>query len=388
VRPVKILFVARQLVRAGAERQLVVLAAALAARDHDVVVATFRPGDLDEEVVHSRARLVALGAPTRWHAPLAAARLARIARDLRPDIIHGYLDAPNILASVIAPLARPARAVWGQRASAIDPAELPVHARVLYRLEPRLSRTAALVIVNSEMGRRSALARGYPAQSLAVVENGIDAERFVRDPERGRAVRRRYGVEADAPVISRVGRIHPMKDYATFLDVVARVRADEPSVRALCIGAGDDEYVDMLKTRAAAMGLGTVVTWTGPLDDVGAAYSASDVVVSSSRYGEGFPNAVAEGMACETPCVVTDVGDSATLVGDTGHVAAPGDAPALAAGVRALLRDPDRRTRGQRARARVVENFSIARLVDRTLAVLEPLVASTEADATRRMPSS
>jgi glycosyltransferase involved in cell wall biosynthesis len=93
----------------------------------------------------------------------------------------------------------------------------------------------------------------------------------------------------------------------------------------------------------------------------------ADVVVSSSRFGEGFSNVLAEGMACGLPAVATDVGDARLIIGDTGILVPPNDPPALAAAIRALSRETEaaRAERGARARARIVENFSMARAVER-----------------------
>ena len=102
-------------------------------------------------------------------------------------------------------------------------------------------------------------------------------------------------------------------------------------------------------------------------------YNALDVLVSASR-GEGFSNVIAEAMACGVACVVTDVGDSAWVVGDAGEVIRPGDPVALAEALeRACTRTHVRTGADSRARRRVLENFSVAALVARTEAALAAL---------------
>ncbi len=90
--------------------------------------------------------------------------------------------------------------------------------------------------------------------------------------------------------------------------------------------------------------------------------AACDVVVSSSAFGEGFSNALAEGMACGLPAVATEVGDAARIIGDCGRLVPPRDPPALAEAVRALL-DDDPAAVGARARARIEREFSVPRMV-------------------------
>jgi glycosyltransferase involved in cell wall biosynthesis len=84
-----------------------------------------------------------------------------------------------------------------------------------------------------------------------------------------------------------------------------------------------------------------------------------------SAYGEGFPNVVAEAMACETPCVVTDVGDAAAIVGTTGEVVPPRDPVRLGQAIVDVLSAPaaTRAATGQHARARIAEHFSVERMV-------------------------
>jgi glycosyltransferase involved in cell wall biosynthesis len=105
--------------------------------------------------------------------------------------------------------------------------------------------------------------------------------------------------------------------------------------------------------------------------------AAMDVLTSSS-YGEAFPNVLGEAMACGVPCVVTDVGDSAYIVGDTGRVVASGDMAGLAAALEALLALPpaEKAALGERAHARVAEHFEIGKVVGQYEAFYESLLAN------------
>jgi glycosyltransferase involved in cell wall biosynthesis len=103
----------------------------------------------------------------------------------------------------------------------------------------------------------------------------------------------------------------------------------------------------------------------GERDDIAAITQTLDVATSSSAYGEGFPNAIGEAMACGVPCVVTDVGDSAYLVGETGEVVPPRAPAALAGAWHKILSlsNSDRQSRGRAARQRIVAHFSLAEIV-------------------------
>jgi glycosyltransferase involved in cell wall biosynthesis len=128
-----------------------------------------------------------------------------------------------------------------------------------------------------------------------------------------------------------------------------------------------------------AGGLRGSVSLLGRREDMPRVMAALDVLVSSSSYGEAFPNVLGEAMACEVPCVTTDVGDSSMIVADTGIVVAVDDMASLADGVLLLLEMPtkERRMLGQRARQRVEAEFSIQSVVARYESVFAEAVATS-----------
>src|SRR5206468_9156694 len=128
------------------------------------------------------------------------------------------------------------------------------------------------------------------------------------------AVRREFGIPEGAIVLAHIARVDPMKDHATFLAAMTRL----PEISALMVGAGTEN-----------LPAGRNVIRLGRRDDVARLLPAADFVVSSSRFGEGFSNALAEGMACGLPAIATDVGDASVIVGDTGFVVSPEDPDAL-----------------------------------------------------------
>ena len=143
-----------------------------------------------------------------------------------------------------------------------------------------------------------------------------------------------------------------MKDHGSFLAAMTEL----PDLFALLVGAGTENL-------AASRN----VLRLGRRHDVARLFAAADVAVSSSRFGEGFSNALAEGMACGLPAVATDVGDAKLIVGDSGLVVPPENPHALAAAIRALAAEPAaaRAERRQKARARIVEQFAMAHAIQR-----------------------
>jgi glycosyltransferase involved in cell wall biosynthesis len=352
----KVALVASKLDVGGAERQLVELARGLGRAGHEVVVVLFRGGGALEPELDGIAVRVA-GKRGRWDLAFLA-RLARVLRRERADVVYSFSPVANVFCALLRPALGGARLVWAVRASDMERLALDRASRVAYGMEARLAPLADRILVNSEAGRAALARRGIAPGRMRVVPNGVDLARFRFDAEGRARVRAELGLAASDVVVGIVARLDPAKDHPTFLRAAAQAG---PGLRFVAVGGGPARAA----LEALARELGVAVVWTGTRADMAATYSALDVVCLSS-VTEGFPNAVAEAMACGRPCVVTDVGDARRIVGDTGVVVPPADAAALARGLRALLDRPPVDTR-----RRIVLEYSTDALVARTLEELQ-----------------
>jgi glycosyltransferase involved in cell wall biosynthesis len=327
---VKILFLIRRLGYGGAERQLVALASALRESGHSVCVAVFYPcGPLEEDLTAAGVPVCSLDKSGRWDALGFMWRLIKLVRRERPDIVHGYLSVSNILTALIAAVFPRVAVAWGVRSSNMHLADYDWLARILYRVECHLAKFADLIIVNSRAGFDYAAANGFPKDKMLVIPNGIDTERFRPDSQARRRVRAEWNIKDDEELVGLVARLDPMKDHSTFLKAAALLSAERERAVFVCVGDGSGPYKEMLAQLGAQLGLTGRLIWAGARRDMPAIYNALDVAVSSSSYGEGFSNVIGEAMACDVPCVVTDVGDSALIVSRGGEVVPPRDAEAL-----------------------------------------------------------
>lgn len=355
------LLLARSLEAGGAERQLVELARGLEPSQFTVTVAVlYDRGPLRDELAQAPGvRLERLGKAGRWDLAGPLARLVRLIREARIEVVYGFLDIANLYALAGGRLGG-AKVAFGVRSAYMDFSRYRRSEGAVWRLAALASRAADLVLYNSFAGRDHALAHGFSRRNAAVVPNGIDVERFRPDPGGGRRVRGEWGVGPGARLVGLVGRIDPMKDHETFLRAAALLRADDPGLRFACIGPGAGPLAEGLRALAAQLGLEGALVWAGARGDMPAVYAALDVLALSSR-GEGFPNVLGEAMACGVPCVATDVGDAARIIGDTGVVVPPGDPQALAAGLHRLLAESVelRHERGERCRGRIVREFPL-----------------------------
>ena len=355
----------------GAERQLVNLANGLRRRGHDVLVIVFFSNAYVEQPLREGGTAVhVLGVRGRWDVWRYLVRLLRVVRDRRDDIVYTFLQAPNLLTVPLRLLERGTKIVWGIRTSdfLINAGGL---SRTATRLEVGFSGRADLVIANSRKGRADAVACGVDERIITLIPNGIDTGFFRPDPEGGARVRSAWGVRADQRIIGFVGRMDSrMKDLGTFLQAASIVARERAELRFACLGEARPAVRRRLVEQASALGLRDHIFWPGFVNDMRAVYSAMDVVTLTSAYGEGFPNAIAEAMACGRPCVATDVGDAALILGGLGWVVPPRRPDALSrAWVEAIAGEPDRDL-CLRRRRHIVENYPLERMIEGTEAAL------------------
>jgi glycosyltransferase involved in cell wall biosynthesis len=378
----KIVFLTRSLDIGGAERQIIELAAGLHRTGWDVKVVTFYGGGaLETRLNDAGLTSTCLEKGSRWDVLGFGLRLLRLLKREEPHIVHGYLDVPNVVIAALRWLLPRTRIVWGVRASNMDVGATDLLARVESWLGILLSRLPDLIICNSHAGHAHHARRGYFAKRMVVVPNGIDIQRFRPNAEARAELRAEWGITQEQKLVGLVGRLSPMKDHLNFLNAAARIAAQRPDARFVCVGDGPADYREMLERTASGLGLDGALIWAGARLDVWRVYNALDISVSSSSFGEGFSNTIAEAMATGVPCVVTDVGDSANVVGDLGWVCPPNDSDALADSILRALRTLP--TDPARIRQRIAANYSSAELLRRTAdhlsKLLEPVYTASPA---------
>jgi glycosyltransferase involved in cell wall biosynthesis len=199
---------------------------------------------------------------------------------------------------------------------------------------------------------------------MHLIPNGFDPESFRPDPAARLAVRRELGLTEDAVIIGLVARWDPLKGHSTFVEAASLLAREYDHIYFVLIGRGMEWDTRGLAALVNAAGLQDRVMLLGERDDMPRLNAAFDIACSSS-ITEGFPNAIGEAMACGVPCVVTDVGDAAAIVGDTGRAVPAGDAIAFAMACKELITlGPDgRRDLGRKGRARVTEKYELKAVV-------------------------
>jgi glycosyltransferase involved in cell wall biosynthesis len=250
--------------------------------------------------------------------------------------------------------------------------------RWLVRAGAPLSRTVARVVYCSAASAAQHERLGYDARRRAVVPNGVDTDRFRPDPTARERLRRMLGVGPGTPLLGTFARFDPMKDHANLFAAAARLRARGHPVRLVLAGSGVGEGNRPLRESIAAAGLAGLVSLLGVREDIDALMPGLNLFVLSSAYGEAFPNVLIEAMAAGVPCVATDVGDCAAILGETGLVVPPRDPDRLAAAMEAQLAAPavERTRQAEAARERVLAEFALRSVARRYLDLYTRVLAN------------
>lgn len=371
----KLLFFIRALTVGGSQRQLALLATGLSRRGHDVAVAVlYGGGALESMLGGSAVRLLPIDKAGRWQIVRPAMRLARLFAAERPDVIYAFLPTQTTLSALLLPPRRSTRLVFALRGQQVELRRYDWLHRVVHVSEAWLSRRADLTIANAQSVRADAIRRGFPLDRIAVVPNGIDTESLRPDAEAGRRWRRRWGVGETDFVVGMVARLDPMKDHRSFLEAAALFAREHRDARFVCVGDGPAGYRAAFVAQAQSLGLKDRLTFTGEVAPVTEAINAFDIATSSSAFGEGFSNAIAEAMACGIPVVATEVGDARSIIGDCGELVPPCEPGRLSAAWanlrRRLAEDTFLR---QRARDRIVTRFGVEAMIEASERILAAL---------------
>lgn len=329
--------------------------------------------------------IMAAGVPVRpldmrglADAPGAVLRLAHWIRKDRADVVQTWLYHGDLIGTFAHMAAGRGILAWNLRNSDIDLTRENGSSRRVRPLLRALSRRPTVVVANAEAAFRTHRALGYQMRREVLIPNGFDTNGFRPDPA-ARALRRSdLGVTNDHVVVGMVARAAPMKDHTTFLAAAAEASARDERLRFVLVGSGCNAGGRLAQSQAA-LALGNRVSWLGPRGDVAKLLPAFDVATLSSSCGEGFANVLGEAMACGVPCVATDVGDAAHIIGTTGHVVPPKAPSALALAWRQLadLSPAERENLGRAARARIESSFGIAAITRRYADLYVELASNT-----------
>jgi glycosyltransferase involved in cell wall biosynthesis len=366
-KPITVVHLITELNTGGAEQMLRKLVTRMdAERFRCIVVPMTDHGPIGRAIAASGIPVFPLGMGRGRPTIGGLAKLYHLLRQECVDIVQTWLYHADLLGLVVGRIAEVGKVIWGIRCSDMHLRKYRPLTALTVRLCGALSPLVNAIVVNSHEGKRIHRKRGYHTERMFIIPNGFDTERYRPDPSLKDRLRNELGLSKDAVLIGLVARFDPMKDHATFFKAAANLCQRNEHVHFVLAGRGMEpgngesaSLIDpLLQSRVHLLGL---------REDIPELMAGLDIASSSSAFGEGFSNTIGEAMSCGVPCVVTDVGDSARIIGDTGLVVPPGDPAALADAWLDMINagKEERKARGEKARSRIVENFELGKIVKR-----------------------
>lgn len=362
--PQRIVHIITGLDTGGAEMMLLKLVRAGSGEFSHSVISLGTAGTIGPRLAQAGATVDELGLKRGAVPSVKALRLVTLLNQLGPQIIQGWMYHGNLAATFgSALMKRRAKLAWSVRCSLNMLGSERWLTRSVIRAGAMLSRVPSAIVYNSELARRQHQSVGYAAQRSTVIPNGFDIDEFRIDTEARDTMRERFGISTDKFVVGIVARNHPMKDHQTFVEAAMRISSERAD--AVFVAAGRDVPKLLESMPAAVHQLGGKLLLLPEQSNVAQFMNGLDVCVLCSAWGEGFPNVLGEAMACGVPCVATNVGDCASIIGDVGLIVPPRSSEQLASAILALrVRDPSsRRTLALTTRNIIVDRYSLAKAV-------------------------
>jgi glycosyltransferase involved in cell wall biosynthesis len=293
----------------------------------------------------------------------AAWALSRVIVTVRPDVVHAHDPMGVALAAMALPMATGVPTPLLVAARRVD-FHLKGHAFSRWKY-----RQIDVFIAASDGIARVLEADRVPADKIVVVHDGVNVPWIDHQPAVD--AHAAFWLPKGAPVVGNVAALVGHKGQRHFVAAAARVLRDVSDARFLIVGEG--ELREPLERQIKDLALERHVILTGFRDDVIGLEKSFDVFVMSS-VTEGLGSAMLDAMACSRPVVASKTGGIPEAVRDgvTGLLVPPQDEPALAQAIVRLLQDPSLRERlGTAGRHRIVDAFSVERMVAETLRVYE-----------------
>ena len=328
-RPLHILHVITDLEDGGAEGTLYRLCK-YDTQNHHTVISLMDKGKFGPLLEEMGVSVYCLGMPRGKVNFLRLVRFWRLVRSIQPDLVQTWLYHADLLGGLIAWLAGMSNICWGIRHSNLSSGTVKRSTIYVAHLCALLSHWLPRRIIScSKEAASSHIKLGYAKKKFIVIPNGYDVIQYTPDTSVRNLLREGWGIGKNDFLIGMVARFDIQKDHQNLLKALSLLKQSGLKFHCILAGTNMDLNNKLLQKWLHAEDLMHEVICLGRRDDIPQIMNSLDLHVLSSL-GEAFPNVLAEAMASGTPCVSTDVGDAALIVGNSGWIVPPANSAALA----------------------------------------------------------
>jgi len=294
--------------------------------------------------------------------------LIKLLHSLKADVVQTWLVHADFIGGIAARLVGIKNIIWNIRYSNFEIGKTKLTTILIIKILAKLSfLIPQSIIINSKRAKKIFAIEGYYRKKLRFIPNGFDLS--ILKPQKFQKInlKKKIKIKKLVPLIGNVARYDKKKDHLNLLNALSLIRSKNIIFFCILVGSNIDKNNISLISEIKRLKLSNNVKLLGQNDNILQIMNGLDIFVQSSSYGEGFPNVVAESMACGTPCIVTDVGDAGFIVGKTGWVVPPNNSIKLAKAIEKTLNELGTKNwnkRCHKARLRIKENFNISKMLE------------------------
>ena len=363
----KIIYIITGLNVGGAELVLLRLLMKINKKEYDPLVITLREkGIMGERIEKLGINVYCLRIHSFINLLPGLIKLVNKINIFNPQIIHTFMIHSAFFVGIIAKLLNKPTIIWNIFSTDLSLQSNKYKTRLIIIMCAYLSKIIPnRIIIDSNASYSSHKKAGYSWEKMEIIHNGVDTNEFSPNTIKRSEYRKQYFKENEL-VIGLIARYHPVKGHDIFIKAISILRREVSNVKFLLNGSNIEISNSKLMKMISKEGIQDFIHISDSKLEVTNILLACDILVSSSKF-ESFPNIICEAMACSIPCVVTNVGDCAEIVGETGVIVSANDADELSSAIMGLINMPlkDRKKLGENARLRIKNNFSLSLMMEK-----------------------
>ena len=361
----KVLHIITGLRRGGAETMLINLLTFYKEEScfEHIILSLISDNDFHEEIKITGIKVYSLNIRSFALFPFYFIKLNRMVNSINPSIIQGWLYHGNI-AVKISKMQLPYLFSIHNSLTSIEKEKWLT--RKIIKLGSLFSFRTNGIIYCSQVSLIQHEAIGYSKRKSIYIPNGFDTKKFHPDIKAKIGLKDELKIPNENLVFGQIARFHPIKNQLGLLRAFGELIKTMPLTSLVMIGENVNNSNSAIIQVIHEYNLEEKVHLLGLRNNIDLLISGLDVLVSPS-FSEAFPIVVGEAMACGVPCIATDVGDSADVIGDAGIIVEPDNEEALVKAMKyiALLSVNDRVELGKKARLRIIDNFGLKIVAER-----------------------